>query len=131
MSRGLHHLDLWVDDLSQARDAWGWLLGELGWVAFQTWRDGQSWAHPDGTYLGLEQSPDLAPGGHDRLRAGLNHLALTVADREGLDALRAGAGQHGWRELFADSYPHAGGAGHTALFLEDGQGFEVEVVAPA
>lgn len=131
MSRALHHLDLWVDDLDQARGSWGWLLGELGWIPFQTWAHGQSWAHPDGTYLGLEQSPDLAPGGHDRLRAGLNHLALPAADRDRLDALRAAAGDHGWSELFAGSYPHAGGAGHTALFLEDGQGFEVEVVAAA
>lgn len=131
MRRALHHLDLWVDDLDRARASWGWLLRELGWVPFQDWAGGQSWSHPDGTYLGLEQSPDLAPGGHDRRRAGLNHLALTADDRDSLDALRAAAEAHGWSELFADRYPHAGGAGHTALFLEDDQGFEVEVVVPA
>lgn len=127
-ARALHHLDLWVDDLRAAARSWGWLLGELGWSEYQTWRDGVSWVHPDGTYLGVEQSPDLAPGGHDRLRAGLNHLALTVNVRRALDALRATAPEHGWQELFADRYPHAGGPEHTALFLQDGQGFEVEIV---
>ncbi len=128
MPRALHHVDLWVEDLDRAAASWGWLLGELGWTEFQTWEGGRSWAHPDGTYLGVEQSPDLAPGRHDRLRAGLNHLALTTTDRPALDAVRAAAGQHRWRELFADRYPHAGGPEHTALFLEDEQGFEVEVV---
>lgn len=129
MSRALHHIDLWVEDLEAAVSSWGWLLGELGWTRFQRWDGGLSWAHPDGTYLGVERSPDLAPGGHDRHRAGLNHLALTAADRTGLDALRGAAGEHGWRELFAERYPHAGGAAHTALFLENEQGFEVEIVA--
>src|SRR5699024_375615 len=101
-ARALHHLDLWVEDLGSTSAAWGWLLGELGWSEHQRWSDGLSWVHPDGTYLGVEQSPDLVPGGHDRHRAGLNHLALTVTDRRALDALRAAAPRHGWQELFAE-----------------------------
>ena len=38
------------------------------------------------------------------------------------------AAAHGWRELFAEKYPHAGGDEHTALYLENSEGFEVEVV---
>jgi len=30
--------------------------------------------------------------------------------------------------LFADKYPHAGGPEHTALFLVNSEGFEVEIV---
>jgi hypothetical protein len=30
--------------------------------------------------------------------------------------------------MFADRYPHAGGAGHVALYLENSEGFEVEIV---
>lgn len=48
--------------------------------------------------------------------------------RARLDALREDASAHGWRELFADRYPHAGGEQHTALFLENAEGFEVEIV---
>jgi hypothetical protein len=47
-----------------------------------------------------------------------------------LDRLRAKAGQHGWRELFTERYPHAGGSDHTALFIENEQGYEVEIVCP-
>jgi hypothetical protein len=88
----------------------------------------RSWRHPDGTYLHLERSPDQRDEPHDRLRPGVNHLALVVDDRSTLDRLRAESSGHGWHELFADRYPHAGGEAHTALFLESSEGFEVEVV---
>ncbi|WP_122818571.1 VOC family protein [Nocardioides pantholopis] len=128
MERALHHLDLWVSDPELAADEWGWLLGELGWEVDSQAR---SWAHPDGTYLFLERSADQADVPHDRLRPGVNHLALRMpedADRDALDRLRAESSGHGWRELFADHYPHAGGEQHTALYVESSEGFEVEVV---
>ena len=123
MIRAVHHLDLWVDDHARAVAEWGWLLGELGWSY-----DDVAFAHPDGTYLFLEHSPDQVDGPHDRMRPGVNHLALTCEDRTLLDRIRAESSGHGWHELFADRYPHAGGEQHTALYLENSEGFEVEVV---
>lgn len=67
-------------------------------------------------------------GEHDRLRPGVNHLAMTVETREDLDRMRAESTEHGWHELYADRYPHAGGEQHVALYLESSEGFEVEVV---
>lgn len=123
MSRAIHHWDLWVNDPDVARAEWGWLLGELGWRG-----DDRTWEHPDGTYVYLERSPDQVDAPYDRLRPGVNHLAFTVGTRAELDRIRAEASAHGWREMFADRYPHAGGAQHTALFVESSEGFEVEVV---
>jgi hypothetical protein len=132
MTRALHHLDLWVSDPVTATGEWAWLLGELGWeMADDAGADTASWAHPDGTYFFLERSSDLVDEPHDRLRPGVNHLALTVEDRPTLDRMRAESSSHGWHELFADRYPHAGGDQHTALFLESSEGFEVEVVLEA
>jgi hypothetical protein len=123
MARAIHHWDLWVSDPEVAADEWGWLLGELGWAA-----DGSSWMADDGTYVFLERSPDQVDVPHDRMRPGVNHLALTVEDRALLDRVRAESSAHGWHELFADRYPHAGGDDHTALYLENSEGFEVELV---
>lgn len=123
MARAIHHWDLWVSDPEVAADEWGWLLGELGWAA-----DGTSWVADDGTYVFLERSPDQVDVPHDRMRPGVNHLALTVEDRGLLDRVRAESSAHGWHELFADRYPHAGGDDHTALYLENSEGFEVELV---
>lgn len=107
-----------------------WLMKSIGWQAEYdpAWPTGRIWRHPEGMYVVLEQSPDVS-GAHERTRAGLNHLAFCVKDRSELDALRAECVKHGWQELFADQYPHAGGPQHTALFLEDAEGFEVELVA--
>ena len=55
-------------------------------------------------------------------------MAFTVPDRDTLDTLRVVAAAHGWRELFGEKYPHAGGEDHTALDLENSESFEVEVV---
>jgi catechol 2,3-dioxygenase-like lactoylglutathione lyase family enzyme len=125
----LHHIELWVTDLDRAAAEWEWLLGEVGW----TREDGApgrswSWSHSDGTYLFMESSDDVVDEPHDRMRPGINHLAVTVDSRELLDRIRAASTEHGWHELFADRYPHAGGQSHTALYLEDSEGFEVEVV---
>jgi hypothetical protein len=36
---------------------------------------------------------------------------------------------HGWTLLFPDRHPHAGGPDHYAAYLENTDGFEVELVA--
>lgn len=66
---------------------------------------------------------------YDRLRSGLNHIALWAGERADLDELVIDAAHHGWTLLFADEHPHAGGPDHYAAYLEDDAGFEVELVA--
>jgi len=125
---GLHHLELWVPDLGRAEHSWGWLLEALGYQPFQHWPDGRSWrrgAH----YVVVEQSPALTVASHDRCRPGLNHVAFHAGTRAELDSLTSAATAHGWKLLFADRHPFAGGADHYAAFLEDTDGFEVELVA--
>jgi len=129
MPRALHHLDLWVNDLATARGEWEWLLGELGWAVDLEEEQSASWRHDDGTYFFLQGVVEETGPDHDRLLPGVNHLALTIENRAALDRLRSASSEHGWHELFADRYPHAGGDEHTALYLENSEGFEVEIVA--
>ena len=125
----LHHVELWVPDLARAEAEWGWLLGELGYrPEGQDWPAGRSW-HLGATYIVVEQSPDLAAERHERRRPGLNHLAFHAGDRHRVDVLTAAAPSHGWQLLFADRHPHAGGRQHYAAFLENTDGYEVELVA--
>ncbi|MWA10116.1 trifunctional class I SAM-dependent methyltransferase/NUDIX hydrolase/VOC family protein [Streptomyces sp. BA2] len=126
-ARGAHHVELWVPDFAAAEASWGWLLGELGHVREQRWEGGGSWRR-GATYVVLEHSPDMRGGGHDRLRPGLNHLAFHVGTTAELDRLVAQAPGHGWSLLFPERHPFAGGEEHCAAYLEDGAGFEVELV---
>ncbi|MFI6299853.1 VOC family protein [Nonomuraea sp. NPDC050790] len=123
----LHHVELWVDDLAEILPGFAWLFGRLGYSEFQSWEGGRSWLL-GATYVVLEESPARVPGRHDRLRAGLNHLAFHVDDP---DALAEEAREHGWTLLFADRHPYAGGPGHHAAYLENAAGFEIELVRSA
>jgi RimJ/RimL family protein N-acetyltransferase len=124
----LHHVELWVPDLTRARAEWGWLLGQLGYEPFRDWDAGCSW-RLGGTYLVVEQSPALSAARHDRLRPGLNHLAFHAGPREAIDGLAATGPDHGWTLLFPDTHPFAGGPDHYAAYLSSTDGFEVELVA--
>jgi hypothetical protein len=110
----VHHVELWTDDLSTAERQWGPVLLALGCEPYQRWADGRSWRR-GGSYLVFEQSPELRPGGHDRLRAGINHLALRGDRTAALSAALAA----GW-SLRVDT--------GRAVHLTDSQGFELEVV---
>lgn len=124
-----HHVELWVGDFVAAEPRWAWLLAELGWPRLDVWRGGASWGEPTTGYLVIEQSPDVRDVPHDRMRPGMNHLAVWAPDTDVVDRVWATAPEHGWRTMFEDRHPYAGGEAHYAAFLEDDDAFEVEVVA--
>lgn len=127
MSGGLHHVEIWVPDLAGVQRSWGWLLGELGWIPDRQWPGGQSWRLGQ-TYLVFEQSRALSGPLHDRLAPGLNHLAFHAGTPAAVDRLVAQAPQHEWSLLFPERHPYAGGPATCAAYLEDGYGYEVELV---
>jgi len=123
----LHHLTLWVPDLGRAEESWAWLLGELEWERDRSLDSVLLFRHANGSALALEQSTDMVPGMlHSRFRPGLNHLAFALAPGRSLDAITGAAGAHGWTQLPSDPHPIAGGA--QVAYLEDRDGFEVELV---
>lgn len=82
-----------------------------------------------GAYLTLTTSPNLSASGHDRRAPGVNHLAFHGGAADAVDALMSEAPARGWTPLYAERYPHAGGPDHYAGWLENADGFKVEVVA--
>jgi catechol 2,3-dioxygenase-like lactoylglutathione lyase family enzyme len=131
-SSPLHHIELWVPDLSRAERCWGWLLTQLGAEPFQSWQHGRSWRWGEGAgsvYVVVEQSPAVVGDRHERRSPGLNHLAFWAGSPNDVDALVTEAPAHGWQLMFADRHPFAGGPSHRAAYLEDGDGYEVELVA--
>jgi catechol 2,3-dioxygenase-like lactoylglutathione lyase family enzyme len=123
----IHHVELWVPNLDRAILSWGWLLTALGYRMFQDWPGGRSW-RSGSAYIVVEQSPARTASRHDRCRPGLNHLAFHVTTRQEVDELTAEALLHGWKLMFTDLHPFAGGPQHYAAYLENVDGFEVELV---
>ena len=126
--RGLHHVEIWVADIEAASRSWGWLLGRVGFELAAEWPEGRSWDAGSG-YVTLTTSPNLSRSVHDRRNPGMNHLAVWGGDRAEVDAVMAEAESHGWRPLYQERYPHAGGPEHYAGWLENAEGFKVEIVA--
>jgi catechol 2,3-dioxygenase-like lactoylglutathione lyase family enzyme len=125
---GVHHVELWVADLAAAEKTFGWLFTELGWHEYQRWDRGVSWRRGP-SYVVVEDSPARTGERHERTAPGINHLALHAGTRADVDRITAAAPEHGWTLMFADRHPHAGGQHHYAAYLENSDGFEVELVA--
>lgn len=113
MSELIHHVELWMADLELAKEQWGPVLVALGCEPYQLWANGISW-RKDNAYIVIEQSPALvADPRYDRMRAGLNHLAV-----RGNRATIAAAHASGWVERVDTG---------DAVHMIDGQGFELEI----
>ena len=124
----LHHIEVWVPDIVRAEQEWGWILARLGYSIYQSWDSGISWRLHQ-TYIVAEQSPALTGRKHERTAPGLNHLAFHAGTRKDVDSLVIEGARHGWKQLFQDKYPYAGGLDHYAAYLLNSDGFEIELVA--
>ena len=124
----IHHLQLWVPDLGRAEQSWGWLLEALGYKLGRSWDHGRVWRLGE-TGIVIEASPAMVPGMlHSRLRPGMNHVAFHVESPARIAELLAQAPDHGWRSVDADN-GHKLSAEVTIAYLEDRDGFEVELVS--
>lgn len=126
----IHHVQLWVPDLDRAERSWGWLLDQLGYTMSRRWEHGFVFRQAP-TAIVIEASPDMVPGMlHSRLRPGMNHIAFHVEGTAVLQAIVAEAGAHGWTPLSGDAAHPLGGA-QAAAYLENVDGFEVELITQA
>jgi len=124
----LHHLTLWVPDLERAETSWSWLLGRLGYQRDRSVERIVLLRHPGGTSVVLEQSSDMVPGMlYSRLRPGLNHMAFHAPSGTDLSHIAAEAPEYGWSRFTSERHAIAGGA--EVVYLEDRDGFEVELVS--
>lgn len=123
----IHHIQIWVPDLGRADRSWGWLLTEVGFTPGRRWETGAVW-RAEGIGIVLEQSPDMVPGMlYSRLRPGMNHIAFSVPTTEDLARIVDAATDHAWQQL-GTTGRHALPPGTTVAYLEDTDGFEVELV---
>ena len=108
---GFHHVEIWVEDLRAVEASWAWLLGQLGWELYQNWPEGRSWRNGD-AYLVVEQSSAVRPGlPYDRLRPGLNHVAVHAPDETTVDRIQALGPAHGWQQPVRRRLPARRGTG--------------------
>lgn len=129
--RGLiHHIEIYVSNLRQSQEFWGWLLEDLGYDSYQKWDKGQSWKL-DQSYIVFVQVDDkFLDIAYHRRRVGLNHIAFHAASKEHVDTLTEQLKEKQIPILYQDRHPFAGGPNHYAIYFEDPDRIKVEIVAP-
>lgn len=126
----LHHIEIYVSNLSRSIDFWDWFLKDLQYQVFQKWEKGISWKS-DNTYIVFVQAEEkYLEAGYHRSRIGLNHIAFYARSREQVDEMTAKLREKGIPILYEERHPYAGGKEHYALYFEDPDRIKVELVAP-
>ena len=130
MKRGhIHHVEIYVSDLSRSLEFWQWFLGDLGYNEYQVWEKGISFKLAD-TYIVFVQAEErFLDISYHRCRAGLNHLAFFADSRRDVDDMTEKLRRRGIKILYEDRHPFAGGEGYYAVYFEDPDRIKVEFVA--
>src|SRR5688500_13783608 len=127
MSRGLHHVEIFVSDLERSVEFWGWLLPELGFELYQTWPEGRSYRCGDAYLVFVQAEDDFRNEPFHRKRPGLNHVALWATSREQVLGLPAQLRARGLGVLYDDRPADAIGAPcEWSVFFEDPDRIKVE-----
>jgi len=131
MSKGrIHHIEIYVSNLKNSTDFWGWFLKELGYEVYQKWENGQSFKMEE-TYIVFVQTDEkFLEIPYHRCRVGLNHLAFHASSKEQVDDITEKLREKGMKILYEKNHPFAGGEGHYAVYFEDPDRIKVELVAP-
>lgn len=124
----LHHVEIYVSNLSQSRTFYNFLLPELGYSLYQEWPQGFSYKKAEQYIVFVQVEEKYADSTYHRCRVGLNHLAFHGGSREEVDQLRKDLLARDVTLLYDDRYPFAGGENHYALYFEDPDGVKIEVV---
>lgn len=125
----LHHVEIYVTNLTRSREFWDWLLSRLNYEVYQEWDAGVSF-RLGATYLVFVQTEskylDIP---YHRCGTGLNHLAFHGGSRADVDRLTEELRARRIAILYEDRHPYAGGEDYYAVFFEDPDRIKVEVVA--
>ncbi len=127
----LHHVELYVSDLTRSTRFWTPFMELLGYQA-ESWSGGMNYIGDDlSPYLCLlEAEKAHLSAGYHRKRVGLNHLAFRARSRDHVDQVRSWVKESGYPLLYDERYPFATAPDYYALYCEDPDRIKLEVVAP-
>ncbi|AQY51904.1 hypothetical protein PWEIH_02986 [Listeria weihenstephanensis FSL R9-0317] len=125
----LHHVEINVSNLEEARLFWDELLLGLGYSLYSEWGAGVSWMYEETYLVFVQTEARFLEAGYHRGHTGLNHLAFHVERRADVDWWTAKFRERGIPILYEDRHPFAGGPNYYAVFAEGPDRMKVELVA--
>jgi catechol 2,3-dioxygenase-like lactoylglutathione lyase family enzyme len=125
----LHHIEIYVNNLSVTKEFWGWLLNKLDYRVYQEWDKGVSYKLGATYIVFVEVENRHKDIPYHRCRAGLNHLAFHGGSELFVDEVTEALRAKGVPILYEDQHPIAGGEDYYAVFFEDPDRMKVEITA--
>ncbi|MGH2316635.1 VOC family protein [Planococcus sp. SE5232] len=126
----LHHVELNVSNLPEAKSFYSELLPPLGYALFQEWEKGFSYKSGPTYIVFVQTEEQFIQIPYHRKQTGLNHLAFQAASRVQVDVMTQKMRQWGAQVLYEDLHPYAGGPNYYAVFLEGPDRLKIEITAP-
>mgnify|MGYP001442246370 CR=1 FL=1 len=126
----LHHVEIYVSNISETVRFWGWFLEELGYEIYQKWDQGQSWIYGRSYIVFVQTEEKYLDIPYHRCGTGLNHLAFHAKSRDHVDEITNQLKEKGIPILYPEKHPYAGGKDYYAVYFEDPDRIKVELVAP-
>ncbi|MEY8462387.1 VOC family protein [Streptococcus merionis] len=125
----LHHVEIYVSDLSKSRAFYDLFLPDLGYILYQDWAGGFSFKKDKEYLVFVQAEEDFLTAGYHRKRVGLNHLAFYGGNPDEVKQLHQRLQTAGVAMLYEDRFPYAGGSEHFAFYCEDPDRIKIEIVA--
>jgi glyoxylase I family protein len=132
-SSGVHHVDLVVSSIERSLPFYRDLLGPLGWHGLSEVEGERGetiwylWGPGTFASVGLRTAQSETPGGFDRYRIGLHHLAFEAYSRALVDERAQWLRQ---QEIEIESGPqeYTYQPGYYAVFFYDPDGLKLEIL---
>jgi catechol 2,3-dioxygenase-like lactoylglutathione lyase family enzyme len=132
-SSGVHHVDLVVSSIERSLPFYRDLLGPLGWHGLSEVEGERGetiwylWGPGTFASVGLRAAQSETPGGFDRYRIGLHHLAFEAYSRGLVDERAQWLRQ---QEIEIESGPqeYTYQPGYYAVFFYDPDGMKLEIL---
>jgi glyoxylase I family protein len=132
-SSGVHHVDLVVSSIERSLPFYRDLLGPLGWHGLSEGEGERGetiwylWGPGTFASVGLRTAQSETPGGFDRYRIGLHHLAFEAYSRALVDERAQWLRQ---QEIEIESGPqeYTYQPGYYAVFFYDPDGLKLEIL---
>ncbi len=84
----IHHIEFYVDDLDKSKAFWEPSLALFGYKPVQSWSEGVSYGHSNGTYIVFVQVIEKHLGiKNNRQGQGFNHFALHGSSNKSFEQL--------------------------------------------
>ena len=125
----LHHVEIYVDDLSACKEFWAWFLSRIGYSIYQEWDQGISYLKDDTYLVFVQTEAKYRDRSYHRCYSGLNHLAFHAGSRGFVDIITSELKARGIKILYEDRHPYAAGDGAYAVYFEDPMRMKVELCA--